>query len=123
MNRTKKFLVLALALIMVLALTACSDETKMIGRWNITKVTAGDLVMDQDELSELGLDSAGYLKLNKSGSCVVNLLGDEYEGTWELNGSGEAEISYGGAMKGKATRNDKVLTFIDSSGNEYEMEK
>ncbi|MBQ0005334.1 MAG: hypothetical protein KBS68_05705 [Clostridiales bacterium] len=123
MKTTKRILALVLALVMVFALTGCSDEIKMVGRWNITKVTAGDFVMDQDELNDLGLSSAGYLKLNKSGSCVVNLLGDEYEGTWELNDNGEAVVTYGKDLKGTATRDDKVITFIDSAGNEYEMEK
>lgn len=123
MKTTKRILALVLALVMVFALTGCSDEIKMVGRWNITKVTAGDLVMDQDELGELGLNSAGYLKLNKSGSCVVNLLGDEYEGNWELNDDGEAVVTYGSGMKGTATRDDKVITFVDAAGNEYEMEK
>ena len=120
----KRLLVIALAVMVMLSFTACSDEFKMIGRWNVTKITAGDLVMDADELEELGLASAGYLKLNKSGSCVVNLLGDEYEGNWEMGNDGTVTVTYGDDdLQGTAVRDDKVVTFTDNEGTIYEMEK
>lgn len=125
MRNRKTLLIIAMMLSVMLVFTACSDRTKMLGRWNVTKITAGDLVMEADELEELGLTSAGFLKLNKSGSCVVNLLGDEYEGTWEFNESdGTATVTYDdGSKQGSAVRKDKVITFTDAEGNEYEMQK
>ncbi len=124
MRNRKTLLIIAMILSMMFVFTACSDRTKMIGRWNVTEVKAGTLVMEEDEIEALGLVSAGFLKLNKSGSCVVNLLGDEYEGTWEFNDSNKtATITYNDGKQGIAVRNDKTITFTDADGNEYEMQK
>lgn len=124
MKNRKTLLIIAMVMAMLLMLTACSARTKMIGRWNVTKVIAGDLVMGQQELEDLGLETAGYLKLNKSGSCVINILGDEYEGTWEFDESSEtATINYDENKQGSAVRDDKTVTFTDADGNKYEMQK
>ena len=123
--RKRNALIIVLALSMMLVFTGCSDRTKMIGRWNVTKVTSGELEMNKAELEELGLSSAGYIMFKKSGNCVLSLLGDEYEGTWTYDEqTGEASIVYDEESRtGVATRADKVVTFIDSEGNEYTMEK
>lgn len=79
--------------------------------------------MDADELADMGLQSAGYIKLNKSGSCELDLLGDQFEGTWEMNDDGGITIKYGSDNEGAATKSGKTLNFTDAQGNEYELEK
>lgn len=121
----KKIFALAIIAAMLFALTACSEETKFIGKWNIKEIDAGDgFTMDLEELEEYGIESAGYIRLNKSGSAVVNLLGDEYEASWEYDEEeGIATIKYGKDLTGTATRKDDVMTFVDASNMSYKLEK
>jgi len=121
----KKLLIVAVMLTMLLALTACSEESKYIGKWNITKINAGDgFEMNLDDLAEYGIDNAGYIRLNKSGSAVINLLGDEFEGKWKYNEKDKnVTITYGKDQTGTATRKDKTMTFIDSTQTQYELKK
>lgn len=119
----KKLLVISMAIIMMLAMTACSEKTALLGKWHITNVTAGNMQIDSSEMQDLGLSSTGYIKINKSGSCIVDLLGDEYEGTWEMNDDGEITIEYGKDEVGHAKKDGDVLNFTDSQGNLYELQK
>ncbi len=121
----KKIFALAIIAVMLFALTACSERTKFIGKWNITEIDAGDdFVMDLDELEEYGIDNAGYIRLNKSGSAVVNLLGDEYEASWEFDEKeATVTIKYGKDLTGTATKKDDVMTFVDASNMTYKLEK
>lgn len=115
----KRILSIALIGIMVFALTACSTE---LGKWRITEVTAGDINMTQEDIDDMGLDP-GFVKINKSGSCVVNLLGDEYEGTWELKEDGSYSIKYGTDLEGSATIEDGVMTMTDAQGAVYTLSR
>ena len=114
----KRLVVTVLIGIMVFALTACGG---VLGKWRIQEVIAGDITMTQEDVTEMGMD-AGFVKLNKSGSCVVNILGDEYEGTWE--GTEEAlTINYGEGFSATASVTDGQMTMIDSQGAEYTLSK
>lgn len=119
----KKLLVITMTALMLLSLTACSPELKMVGRWNIVSVDTGDMTIEAGEFEEYGLKDPGYVRLNKSGSCILNLLGDEYEGEWELDNNGEVDVIYSDKMKGHAVRDGKKMTFVDGNGNEYKLEK
>lgn len=114
----KRLLVLALIAMMVVTCTACTQ----LGKWVITEVSAGDVVMSEEDISDMGLD-AGFIKLNKSGSCVVNLLGDEYDGTWQEDENGAITLVYGDEMSGTASIDGKVMTFKDAQGAEYKLKK
>ena len=84
--------------------------------------------MNQQEITDMGLD-VGYIKLNKSGSCELNLLGDEYEGTWTGSGEGASKdnkltFKYGNDLTATATFDEnKVMTFTDSQGAIYTLNK
>ena len=120
----KKRLVIALIMaIAVFALTACEGEKAYIGKWTINEIQAGDIVMTMDDVQDLGMES-GYVKLQKSGKAVVNILGDEYEGTWEMleDGSG-ATVTYGEDLVGSLTLEDKTMTMTDEEGSTYKMSR
>ena len=117
----KKVLALLLITAMVFAFASCS--TVLYGKWRINKVVAGDVKMTGDDIKEMGLE-AGYIKLNRSGSCVVNLLGDEYDGKWSKKDKTHLEIVYDNDKKGDATLvKEDVMTFSDVNGAEYTLKK
>lgn len=123
MKSAKRILALALVLAMVLSFCACSAKTKMIGRWNIQTIEVGDMVIDDNEIEEMGLVEGGHIKLNKSGSCIVNILGDEFEGKWKVDDNGVATITYDKDKEGTAKLDGEVLLFTDAEGNDYKLEK
>lgn len=122
----KKFLTILVVGMMLFSLASC--DISLLGKWTITEVTAGDVVMSQDDIVEMGID-AGYIILNRSGSCEINLLGDEYEGTWTASEEGatagnKIKITYGDEQKGKAElKSEKEMVFKDSQGAEYLLVK
>lgn len=115
----KRVLLIALIAMMVFALTACATE---LGKWRISEVTAGDISMTQEDIDDMGLDP-GFIKINRSGSCIVNLLGDEYEGTWTQNEDGSYSFNYGEEMTGTATIDGDVMTMTDAQGSVYILSK
>ena len=118
----KRICVIALMLAMLLMLAGCSAEKALIGKWSINEVSAGDVTMTEEDIDDMGLD-AGYIRLNKSGSAEINLLGDEYEGTWAYEKEGSATVTYGDDQQGKITVKDKVMTFVDAQGSTYKAER
>lgn len=117
-NMKKRIVSLLLVGMMIVCLTGCTK----LGKWNIVEVNAGDVVMSEEDISSMGLD-AGFIKLNKSGSCVVNLLGDEYDGGWVEAEDGTISIEYGDAMKGTATIDGSTMQFVDNGGANYTLKK
>lgn len=103
----------------MLTLTSCDT---ILGKWRIMEVSAGDVIMTQDDIDSIGLDP-GFIKINKSGSCIVNLLGDEYEGTWTQSEDGTIRFSYGDDMTGTATVDSATMTMTDAQGSVYTLEK
>ena len=109
------------ALVMMMALTSCSGP---VGYWTIDEITTGDVVMTQDDAKALGFGTPGSFKLNKSGSCVVELLGDKYEGTWKEDKDGEITLEYGEGLSATATiDDDNVMTVTDNQGTVYKTSK
>ena len=78
--------------------------------------------MTQEDIDDMGLDP-GFIKINRSGSCVVNLLGDEYEGTWTQNEDGSYAFNYGEDMTGMATIDGDIMTMTDAQGSVYILSK
>lgn len=117
----KKIVTFTLIGVMVFALTACGGDTKILGKWRITEVNAGDIVMTQEEIGEMGMD-AGYLKLNKSGSCELCILEDEFEGSWTMS-EDTITVKYGEELTGTATVNGDVMTLTDTEGSVYTLNK
>lgn len=114
----KRLLAVLLIGIMLVACTSCTN----LGKWRIVEVSAGDVVMNQEEIDSMGMD-AGFIKLNKSGSCVVNLLGDEYDGNWTEAEDGTITITYGDDMSANATIKDDIMEFTDAQGANYKLKK
>ena len=117
---SKKLLTLFVILALLVGLTSCGAT--MLGKWKIVEISAGDMVMDQDDMESMGLDP-GYIKINKSGSCELNLLGDEYEGTWSGSEETQLDFSYGGEFTATATIDNGTMDFTDSQGNIYTLKK
>lgn len=118
----KKLFAVLLIGIMILSMTACSETLETVGKWRITEVTAGDITMEQSDIEELGLD-AGFVKINKSGSCTLNFLGDESEGTWTKADDGSLTFTYGDDITASATIDNGVMTLVDSQGSTYILSK
>lgn len=115
----KRFLSIVVVLSLMLTLTSCDT---ILGKWRIMEVSAGEIIMTQADIDSLGLDP-GYIKINKSGSCVVNLLGDEFDGTWTQAEDGRISFSYGEDMTGTAIIDSKAMTMTDAQGSVYTLEK
>lgn len=111
-----------LALTMIVIMAVCCTSCTKLGKWVITEVSAGDVVMTETDIDSMGLD-AGFVKLNKSGSCVVNLLGDEYDGSWTEGEDGSMVLEYGDGMTGSATIEGDMMTFTDAQGAVYKLKK
>lgn len=111
---------LIIVLVMMMTLTSCSGP---VGYWMIDEITTGDVVMTQDDAKALGFGTPGSFKLNKSGSCVVELLGDKYEGTWKEDKDGKITLEYGDGSSATATIDDKIMTVTDDQGTVYKTSK
>ena len=118
----KRILAVLLIGVMLIAMTSCSEELARLGKWRIIQVTAGDITMTESDIDDMGLD-AGYIKINKSGSCKIVLLGDEYDGAWIENADGSLSFVYDVNMKGSATIDDDVMTMTDAQGSVYTLIK
>ena len=85
MKAIKKITAVALILMTAAAtmvvFTACSDDSA-VGFWIVQKVTAGEVVMNEQDAESIGLNAVGTIKLQKSGTCELNLLGEETKGKW-----------------------------------------
>ena len=126
--RKKLIIILTVMLLVVvlvsgaLMLTACGNG--VVGYWQITEVTAGDVVMTNEDANTLGLATVGAIKLQKSGKCVVTLLGEETEGIWTQTEDGALTVNYGDDMVLSGSINDEgVMVLTDTQGSEYKLEK
>lgn len=116
-------LILAFTLAGTLIFTSCS-ENPAIGFWIVQKVTAGDVVMNEKDAQSIGLNAVGTIKLQKSGNCVVNLLGEEAEGKWTQAEDGTITVSYGDDLVLSGSIDDQgVMTLLDPQGAEYILSK
>lgn len=116
-------IILVVAVIGGLTLTACSQNTA-IGFWIVEKVTAGDVEMNEQDAASIGLNAVGTIKLQKSGKCEVNLLGEEAQGTWTQAQDGTITINYGSGLTLSGSIDDNgIMTLTDPQGAEYVLDK
>lgn len=118
----KKMLALGAVAIIMIMLTACSTEMKVIGKWYIKNVSIGGMEMTEQDFKDFGISSGGSVKFRKSGKCDIDLLGDEYEGTWSIDDKDVITIKYN-KTQATATLKDKVMTMTDANNGVYTMEK
>lgn len=119
------YLLLSISMVFCLImLSSCSEQLELLGKWRIVKINAGEMILEETDLTDAGITDPGFIKLNRSGSCVVNLLGDEAEGTWKESGEDTLTIKYG-KKKGKATidLDENLMQFKDAEGNSYRLRK
>ena len=126
-NRKKKAAIIALIISVTvlgaLVLTACSDN-EAVGFWIVDKVTAGGVVMNEKDAESIGLNAVGTVKLQKSGKCEVNLLGEESKGKWTQAKDGTITVKCGNQLTLTGSIDDKgVLTLVDPQGAEYVLSK
>ena len=121
----KKILsLLALMLCAVMTLTACGSHDSAVGFWIIQKVTAEDVVMSEEDAKSFGLTAVGSLKLQKSGICQLNLLGEEYSDTWKRAGDGTITVKIDEEMTlTGSVDDDGVMQLTDPQGTEYILSK
>lgn len=116
-------LVLMTAAAAMVVFTACSDDSA-VGFWIVEKVTAGDVVMKQQDAESIGLNAVGTIKLQKSGKCELNLLGEESKGKWSQAKDGTITINYGDKQTLTGSVSDKgIMTLTDPQGAEYVLAK
>lgn len=117
--------------LLILMLTACltmgmltSCGSGPVGFWQVDEVTAGDVVMTKDDASSIGLNAIGTVKLQKSGKCVVTMLGEESEGTWEQAEAGTITINYGDGFTLTGTIDEEgEMHLSDLQGSDYKLSK
>ncbi len=121
----KKISLLIITLLLAgMMLSACSNSDPAVGFWIIQKVTAGDVVMNDEDAESIGLTAVGTIKLQKSGGCELNLLGEESEGTWEKAKDGTITIKYGEDQALTGSIDDEgIMTLKDAQGAEYTLAK
>lgn len=116
-------MILTLSVASALIFTACSAD-KAVGFWIVDKVTAGEVEMDSKDAQNIGLNAVGTVKLQKSGKCEVNLLGEESGGKWIKSNDGTITIAYGDNLKLTGSINDNgTMTLLDPQGAEYVLSK
>ncbi len=109
--RMKKTLSIMLAVIMILALTACGSEKADSGYAGSYVAVEGEiagLAMDEDSLEECSL------VINDDGAAVMNTLGTDMECTWAADGT-SITVSYNGTDIVGTVSGD-TITFDDIFG-------
>lgn len=116
-------IIIVIAVIGGLTLTACS-QSQAVGFWIVEKVTAGDVVMNSEDAESIGLSAVGTVKLQKSGKCEVNLLGEESKGKWTQAEDGTITINCsGGLILTGSISEEGLMTLTDPQGAEYVLDK
>ena len=126
-NRKRTAAIIAIVLVMTIAgtlvFTACSSNPA-VGFWIVDKVTAGDVVMNEQDAQNIGLNAVGTIKLQKSGNCEITLLGDEASGKWEQAADGTITVTYGDGLTLTGSIDEEgVMTLLDPQGSEYVLTK
>ena len=117
-------LILITVILSAVTLTACGSHDSAVGFWIIQKVTAEDVVMSEEDAKSFGLTAVGSLKLQKSDICQLNLLGEEYSGTWKRAGDGTITVKIDEEMTlTGSVDDDGVMQLTDPQGTEYILSK
>lgn len=131
-EKKKKARTAAAALMMVIiiafiGIAAVALVTKnsdaAVGYWKIKEVSVFGTVMTEKDAEKIGLSEIGYIRLNRSGSCTLALLGREYEGSWTEADDGTLTIRYGEDKTITAVIKEGVMTAEDGSSAQYKLEK
>lgn len=117
----KKAVVFLTIVLSIFTLCSCDNE---VGFWEVNQIVAGGITMDEEDIDDMGLTSAGSICLKKSGNCKMEFLGEKHEGTWSEEKDGSITITYDDDHTGTATIDkDGVMTYNDGEGAEYKLTK
>lgn len=124
----RKKIAVLISLIMILSVAAClftaCSGSPAIGFWTIDEVTAGEVVMTEDDANNLGMSVVGSVKLQKSGVCKVTFLDVEEEGTWTEAEDGTLTIKYGEDQVLTGSIDEEGLMHLtDPQGAQYKLSK
>ena len=80
--------------------------------------------MTPEDADAMGYDGIGSFTLNKSGSCKVVMMGEEYEGSWKTSKGKSLVINCGKGHVFNATIDkNAVMKATDESYIVYYLEK
>lgn len=125
----KKILAVFLLIVICFSFTACNPSLKLLGKWKVVEVETGKVDMDKNDVKDMGGLDLGFIKINKSGKCKIDFLGDEYDGTWtgsgtdKLDSNTKISFKYGDNITSTGTFDGDMLIVKDSQGAEYRLEK
>jgi len=74
-KKIKLFATIALLAIVALSISSCSKESKIEGKWKITKVSG-------DEISD---DKGSTWTFKENGSCTIALWEEDWDGDWSIS--------------------------------------
>ena len=128
--RRQLMIIIMLAILAVVAffavlLVSTKASDSPVGYWIIEEGTSGGVTMTQEDAEAMGLNDIGSFKLDKSGECVVTILGEESTGKWTSNEDGTITVDCGEEKTFTAAIDDEgVMTAKDDTMMvEYKLEK
>lgn len=74
-KKIKLFATIALLAIVALSISSCSKESKIEGKWKITKATGSDL----------SYDKGSTWTFKENGSCTIALWEEDLDGDWSIS--------------------------------------
>ena len=117
----KRFLSLALALILILTLAACAKETAepvdYTGTYDIVKIDAGDASADEEAMQQLrDLGYEAILSFAADGTGLMSIAGEENDFTYDAEAG---TINMNGADSKMEFNEDGQLLISDGGGTMY----
>lgn len=115
--KAKIFAVAACAIALTVALTGCGgggnsadNAANFQGNWVLTSGNVdGQEVTPEimDQAAELGMSI--YMQFNEDGSCVLNVLGSEMQGTWEAKDAITVSFTFEGSTEQAKLEGDELV--------------
>ena len=122
MNIMKKLTAIFLALIIVLSLTGCGTEKKLLGTWKLTGGSGLDDFLG-NELYGYSLEDLGFemsYEFKKDGTCnwIITMMDitETVKGTWKLSGEKLKMNFNGDAVNSRFKLEGNKLIFIEIDG-------
>ena len=121
----KRALTLFLALAMIVSLAACGGGSGPAGSYKMTKMNAGGIEMNIDDIAAMaGVDVSVTLELKEDGNFSLDMsalgTGESVSGTWTADGNNLTLTSEGSDVS--ATLNGKTLV-MEQDGQSLTFEK
>ena len=124
--KAKILAVAACAIALTVALTGCggggNSAANFQGNWVLTSGNVdGQEVTPEvmDEAAKLGMSI--YMQFNEDGSCVLNVLGSEMQGTWEAKDATPVAIPFQGDTTDAKLEGDELVLSVE--GNSLRFKK